>query len=618
MPAITTPSRGREREPAGGAPSGSPARPSDSAGERLAATWGALGALAAFAVVVLVLGVRTRTPILSYDDIFRTLFAYEWSRHPYFFTERLVWLPFPVIATGVVIRLTGEAFWTALAVDLGSVIVAIWYVHRLTDRLFGRLAAWVAATLFGLVPWVAFLALSRYSEPVLLAAAAVGAFYWVRWSDTGKPRDLALASIALAAAVMTRYEAWPLGLALSVHAAASAIAGERSTPLPGPRPRLSTLWAVLPPLFMATWVCENLIVYGAPTYGGAYGFLPAAAPAGGWRGAGLAAHDLWQLSPSLSALGLLGTCLGYRRAPLLLWLAGLSALVPWYTVSLFRVEVALPIRLFVLPLMFLAPFAGALVAWAVHRRRAVIGLAVLVVLTQFALDLRLQYPMPDLPMTVLARHLAESGVMDRFDLLYVESPRPRGYPDEVRVATDFRRPVHVLPPDPSATPWQGRAEEAILILNDGRRRPGGETGGAFVVARVERMTAWGICNGATDRDGHVEWLSARTPRSMKAGERAVVGVTLRNAGSRPWRSNACAVSLEHRWLRGAGHLVQAEVRSRLRLPVRPGETTVADVAVEAPPFEGEYTLEFDLVGERSPSPNPRGNPLKVRVQVTQK
>lgn len=611
------PSRGPEGEPAGGEPWSSSRRPSPSPRARCAATWGALGALGAFAVVVLVLGVRTATPILSYDDIFRTLFAYEWSRHPYFFTERLVWLPFPLIATGVVIRLTGEAFWTALAVDLASAVVAILYVHRLTDRLFGRLAAWVTASLLGLTPWVVFLALSRYSEPVLLAAAAIGAFHWIRWSDTGQGHDLALASIALGAAVMTRYEAWPLGLALSVHAAAAAIAGGRSPLLPDPRPRLSTVWAVLPPLLMGIWLSENLMVYGTPTYGGAYGFLPAAAPAGVSRGVGLAAHYLWQLSPSLSALGLLGGCLNYRRAPLLCWLAGLGVFVPWYTVSLFRVDVALPIRLMVLPLMLIAPFAGAVVAWAVRRHRAFIGLAVLMVLTQLMLDLRLQYPSPGLPMTLLARQLVQSGVMDRFDALYVESPSPRGYPDEVRVATNFRRPVHVLPPDPSATPWRGRPEEAILILSGGQIRPGGEAGDAFLVARVEQMTAWGVCNGRTDRDYQLRWLSARTPESMKARERAVVSVTLRNTGSRPWLSNACGVSLEHRWLRGAGHVVDDGVRSLLPRSVEPGETTVADVAIEAPPSEGEYTLEFALVGGRSSSSGPRGgNTLRVRIRVT--
>ena len=590
--------------------------PGYSAGS-LTKTWGALGALVVFGVAVFVLGVRTGTPILSYDDIFRTLFAYEWSRHPYFFTERLVWLPFPLMATGVAIRLTGEAFWTALAVDLVSVGVAVWYVHRLTDRLFGRLAAWVAASLFGLTPWVVFLALSRYSEPVLLAAIAIGAFHWTRWSDTGKAQDLAVASIALGAAVLTRYEAWPMGLALSAHAIVAALAGGRSTLLPAVRPRLSALWSAAAPLLMGIWVSKNMAVYGMPIYGGAYGYLPDAVPAGMLWGIGLAADYLWRLNPLLAALGLLGGWLDYRRAPVLGWMAGLSVLVPWYTISLFRVDVALQIRLMLVPLMLIAPFAGAVVAWAARRHPSVIGLAVLMVVAQFALDLRLQYPTPDLPMTLLARQLVQSGVIDRFDALYVESPRPMGYPDEVRVATNFRRPVHVLPPDPSATPWTGTSADAILVLNDGQIRPGGQAGDASVVSRVRQMTAWGLCNRRTDHADQVQWLSAHAPKSMKVRERAVVSVTLRNTGSRPWRSNACGVLLEHRWLRGQSRVVQEGVRSRFRALVEPGETTVAEVAIESPPADGEYSLEFDLVEAQSSATDGRaGNTFRVPIRVT--
>jgi hypothetical protein len=579
--------------------------------------WGALAALTAFGVVVLVLGARTGTPILSYDDIFRTLFAYQWSRHPYFFTERLVWLPFPLIATGLAIRLTGEAFWTALAVDLISIVVAIWYVHRLTDRLFGRLAAWIAASLFGLTPWVVFLALSRYSEPVLLAATAIGVFHWTRWSESGRAHDLACASIALGAAVLTRYEAWPLGLALSLHAMARALVGGRSTLLPPVRPRLSAVWSVLPPLLMSIWIWKNMAVYGTPVYGGAYGFLPDAQPAGIWGGVGLAARYLWQLNPPLAALGLLGGVVNSRRAPVLVGLAALSAVVPWYTVSLFRVDVALQIRLMLGPLMLIAPFAGAVAAWAVGRHRTVIALAGLVVAAEFAQGLRLHYPAPGLPMTLLARQLAQSGVMDQFDAIYVESLRPMGYPDEVRVATNFRRPVHALPPDPSATPWTKTSADAILILNDGRIRPGGPTGEAVVVSRVRQMTAWQICNRRTDEEDQVEWVSARVPAIMKGSERAVVRVTFRNGGSRPWRSNPCGVWLAHRWVHGQSRVVHDGAPFAFPAPVEPGETMTLEVPVQAPPADGEYMLDFDLVrGPSSPPDAPGRRTFQVPVRVT--
>ncbi len=361
------------------------------------------------------------TPILSYDDIYRALFAYGWAREPYFFTERLVWLPFPLMVTGLVVRLTGEAFWSGLAVDVVASAVAIWYVHRLTERCFGRLAAWVAAALFGLTPWIVFLALSRHGEPVLLAAIAIGAFHWLGFADGGKGREIAWAPLALTAAVLSRYEAWPLGAAFAVHVAAAWRAGARTPALSGRRPGWPALWAALPLLAMGIWVAKNLAVYGQPVYGGAFGFLPAGAPAGVWGGARLAVEYLWQLNPVVLVLGLVGCALHHRRAPLFWRLAALGTIVPWYTVSLFPVDVALQVRLMVVPLMFLAPFAGALVARTIRPHRLAVALAGLLVAAQLAMDLRLEYPSGPLPMTLLARRLYRSGDLDRFDALYVQS-----------------------------------------------------------------------------------------------------------------------------------------------------------------------------------------------------
>jgi hypothetical protein len=583
------------------------------AAESVAGRSGALLALAAFALAALILGLRVGTPVLSYDDIYRTLFAHDWARRPYFFTERLVWLPVPLMATGLAIRLTGEAFWTALGVDLAASGIAIWYVHRLTERLFGRLSAWVAASLFGLTPWVLFLSLSRYGEPVLLAATAVGVFHWLRWTETGKGREFALASLALSAAVLSRYEAWPLGVALPVHAALARLRRRDAPAGHRPGPGWAALSSGLPLIGMGIWVWKNLAVYGEPVYGGAFGFLPAGVPAGAWGGARLAAQYLWQLNPMLSLLGLVGVALHCRRAPMLCWVIGLTAIVPWYTVSLFPIDVALQIRLMLAPLMILAPFAGAVIARTIRRDLVPVALAALMVAAQLALDLRLQYPSTPLPMTVLALGLARSGTLDRFDALYVQSPRPTGYPDEARVATNFRRPIHVLPLDPPSAPWTGTSAEAILILTDGQVPPGSD---AFVVSRVQQMTAWGICSRPAGQDDLVEWLDVRAPRSMRAGARASVAVRLRNTGSRAWRSNACGVSLAHRWLREGNQSVTDGARSPLPGRVEPGKTLALAMTVVAPASEGSYTLELDLLGDRSTSFGARGGSPRIAIRVT--
>ena len=462
-------------------------------------------ALAPFAVVALVVGVRVGTPILSHDDIYRTLFAYGWAREPYFFTERLVWLPFPLMVMGLAIRLTGEAFWSGLAVDVVASAIAIWYVFRLTERCFGRLAAWIAAALFGLTPWIVFLALSRYGEPIFLAATAIGAFHWLGFAGSGKGREIAWASLAFTAAVLSRYEAWPLGVAFTVHVAAAWWGGVGTPARSGRRPTWPALWAGLPLLAMGIWVGKNLVVYGHPVYGGAFGFLPAGAPAGVWGGARLTAEYVWQMNPVVSVLGLAGCALHHRRAPLVWRLAALGTIVPWYTVSLFPVDVALHIRLMAVPVMFLAPFAGALVARTIRPHRLAVAVAGLLVAGQLAMDLRLEYPSAPLPMTLLARRLYRNGDLDRFDTLYVQSDTATGYADEVRVGTNFRGPVHVLPLDPPSAPWPETSSDAKLVLNDGRIPPSSGAGEAFVVSRVGRMTAWGICQ----RRGHSRGVARR-------------------------------------------------------------------------------------------------------------
>jgi hypothetical protein len=558
---------------------------------------GAVLALAPFAVVALVVAWRVGTPLLSYDDIYRALFAHDWARAPYFFTERLVWLPFPLMLTGLVIRVTGEVFWTALAVDLGASVVAIWFVYRLAEERFGALAAWVAAALFGLTPWVVFLALSRYGEPVFLAAVAIGAHHWLRFADGGGARAVMWASLALAAAVLSRYEAWPLAAAFAVHvAAASWPAGGRAWPLSGRRGGWPVAWAALPLVAMGIWVAKNLAVYGHPVYGGAFGFLPAAAPAGVGGGARLAALYLWQLNPIAALLGVVGGILHYRRAPLLASLAALAAVVPWYTMSLFPVDVALQVRLMLLPLMLVAPFAGAVVARTIRPPLAAAALGVALVLVQFALGLRLEYPSGPLPMTLLARQLARSGNLDRFDGLYVQSAGPRGHPDEVRVATSFRRDVGVLPLDATAAAPPGRA---ILILNDGRIPPGRGEGHAFVVARVGPMTAWGLCADSPDGNDRVEWLAARGPGAARAGAPLTIEATLRNAGPSAWPSDACGPALRLQWFRDGDHRVGDEIRVLLPARTAPGGTAALAIPLIAPSPEGTYTLELSLGARES-------------------
>lgn len=540
-------------------------------------------ALVPFAVAAVVLGLRAGTPLLSYDDIYRALFAHQWAQSPYFFTERLVWLPFPLILTGAAIRVTREVFWTALAVDVVASAVAVVYVARLAEARFGRLAAWTAAASFGLTPWVVFLALSRYGEPVFLGAMAIAAHHWLRVSGDGRRRDLAIASLALTAAVLGRYEAWPLGAAFALHAV--WIAWRE----PGARRAWTLAWGALPAVAMAVWVAKNLAVYGRPVYGGAFGFLPDAAPAGVWGGAWLTVRYLLELNPLLAVLGVAGAFVLWRRAPLLCLLAALGAIVPWYTVALFSVEVALQVRLMLLPLMLLAPFAGGLVLAAGRSPRVRTLLGVALVAVELVLILRLEYPRAPLAMTRLARQLDTRGVFGQFDEVIVQSPTATGYPDEVRVATSFRRPVRVVPADPASIPWPDVRGRSVLVLNDGARPAGSETP-PFVVAREESTTAWGVCPPSDDR---AEWIDARGPESARPGERIAITVSLRNAGAGAWASNGCRPALRLRWLREGDARAIADAWIPLPPSVAAGAPTTREISTTAPASAGRYAIELD-------------------------
>ncbi len=566
--------------------------------------------LAVYAAAAGLLWARVGIPILSLDDIFRTVFAHEWAVAPYLFTERLVWLPFPLIVTGVAMRLTGEAFWTALAVNVAASAVAIACIHRLTERLFGGLAAWVAASLFGLTPWVLFLSLSRHGEPVMFAATAIGVSAWLSWSERGRGRDLAVAALALTAAVMSRYEAWPLTAAWAAHVGVTQLFAGRSALLSTRRPGWPGLWAWLPVFAMATWVGKNLVVYGHPVYGGAFGFLPSVAPPGVWAGTLKTAQHLWAMSPAIVVLGLLGAALHGRRVPLLCVTVALALFVPWYTVSEFPVEVALQARLMAGPLMLLAPFAGAFVAKSLTPRLAAVALAVTLVGAQLAYDVRLRYPSPPLAMTSLALALARSGDLERFDALYVQSDHERGLADEVRVGTNFRRPVRVLSPSVSWSSLTADGPHAVLILNEQRVPPVTD---AFVVARARDATAWGVCPGLAVPDARAEWLDVRAPGAIAAGRRATLDVTVRNAGQDVWRPDGCGISLFHRWLGSDGQVAATDSWTAIRQQVEPGRTVALQLPIAVPASPGLYTLEIGLGARRSPSPSRERYRASIRV-----
>ena len=132
-----------------------------------------------------------------------------------------VWLPLPHVINMVPVQndwlyRTGAS---AIAISVASVAVAVWAIASVILRVTGSLSgAAAAAALVVLNPNVLYLQSTPMTEPLLFAATLLAVMFTCEWLDGVRaPRA---ASLALAAACLTRYEAWPITAAVVLLAGA--------------------------------------------------------------------------------------------------------------------------------------------------------------------------------------------------------------------------------------------------------------------------------------------------------------------------------------------------------------------------------------------------------------
>ncbi|WP_232014045.1 glycosyltransferase [Glycomyces terrestris] len=136
-----------------------------------------------------------------------------------------VWLPLPHLLAAPL------SLWEALylngfagaAVSMASYVVAVRFLFAHGRSLAGHWAGGLtAAGLFALNPNVLYLQATAMTELLLFACAIVALHYLHEWCTEGRLRDLSLASGAVLAATLTRYEGWILcgvaGLVVAVTA----------------------------------------------------------------------------------------------------------------------------------------------------------------------------------------------------------------------------------------------------------------------------------------------------------------------------------------------------------------------------------------------------------------
>jgi hypothetical protein len=117
----------------------------------------------------------------------------------------------------------------------------------------------------------------------------------------------------------------------------------------------------------------------------------------------------------------------------------------------------------------------------------------------------------------------------------------------------------------------------------------------------------------------LEWVFARVPPRVKAGETFEAGVKLVNRSRETWpNQNAARVALSYHWLDAAGKpVVWDGERTDLPRPVPPGESVAVRQTVQAPAAPGTYTLVLDPVFEQVAwfSDRNGGRVARARVEV---
>jgi SAM-dependent methyltransferase len=147
------------------------------------------------------------------------------------------------------------------------------------------------------------------------------------------------------------------------------------------------------------------------------------------------------------------------------------------------------------------------------------------------------------------------------------------------------------------------------------------------VAVLEMTTEPFISEGVTVADGCLRddayraRLGIALPSDLIVGQRVVVSALIMNESNATWPAGGTdgwfMVTLANRWCDANGAVITPEDgRTYLPRDVGPGESIVATLEATAPPVEGRYVLEVDLVQEGCTWFGDRGStPARLAVNV---
>jgi len=190
---------------------------------------------------------------VSDDDFARVVIAEQWAASPRLDPSGTSWLPFPFWLNGLVFAIFGRDLGVAraLALVLGCASIAIVYLAArwITEDRRAALAGTVIAALF---PWSARLGVATVPE---LPTAALMLLAMASLVGPISPARRLAGGVALLAATLSRYEAWPVAAAFALLCALDALNTKkrRATGL------VAAALALLGPL---AWIAHNRLAHG--------------------------------------------------------------------------------------------------------------------------------------------------------------------------------------------------------------------------------------------------------------------------------------------------------------------------------------------------------------------
>lgn len=330
-----------------------------------------------------------------------------------------VWLPLPHLLNMLPVQIdwfyrTGAS---AIAISVGSLALACWAMSSIVLRVTGSPSGAVAGpALLLLNPNVLYLQSTPMTEPLLLGASLAAVALTIAWLDDRRRWPVA-AGLTLAAACLTRYEAWPIAGAAVVLAGVTMI--RRGTPFVECMTGTLRL-AVFPAAAMALFLVNSRWTVGAWFVSSGF-FVPENTEA--LRHPLIALHQVREGLRDLSGSALVwsgyagaaGTILAFARsrarAPLIVLLSlAAAAALPWAAYLQghpFRVRYDVPL------VAACAGLAGAGVGLLATRVQPLAAAAVLVIA------------------------LAQAHPLDRHAPLIVESQRDAANAAGRRAVTDY-------------------------------------------------------------------------------------------------------------------------------------------------------------------------------------